>query len=342
VVSSADDLFRWTRALDRRSVLDAPHAAALVEPRVQIIPGEWYARGWFVRDTFATRMIEHGGDYIHGSNAAIHRFPDRGLTVVITSNARAKNALWLRWAVQDRVEQILFGEPVELPPTTVESGAGLAVPAGRFVFDDGSGVEITSRPGALALSPVGQMAVELLLGPNPNDTLERRMPSDSLNARVRAFGQALARGDVEPLLAFLRPEVPRATARPRVQQYLRDAIAAHGPLLELLPVGSVPNSSGPRFRHTLVRVRFERAEEYVRFLWQGDLLYFAVPSASDPIVVKALPAPGGGFASFDLFSGHSAQIAFRESGGAASVRVTPIRGMAREGRRVGAGPGNSP
>ena len=90
--STADDLLRWARALERGGVLDSASRAALVAPRVLVRregPADVYY-GYGVRvyvvDGRAVEVM-HSGSGDDGHSGIVRSLRDRGLTIVVLSNA---------------------------------------------------------------------------------------------------------------------------------------------------------------------------------------------------------------------------------------------------------------
>jgi len=100
VYSTALDLARWSRALDR----DPLATRALT-------PGPFgYAAGWIVDRAF-NRTRQHHGGILPGALSSITRFPDDSLTIVVVTNQdRAR----IEKIVRD-LSAIALGEPFDLP-----------------------------------------------------------------------------------------------------------------------------------------------------------------------------------------------------------------------------------
>ena len=89
IYASAEELARWSAALDRHSVLSATSVALATTP-VALASGErtHYGFGWFLDEFQGRRRQRHEGDSI-GFRTAIQRYPDERLTVVVLANRAA-------------------------------------------------------------------------------------------------------------------------------------------------------------------------------------------------------------------------------------------------------------
>ena len=87
--ASADELARWSAALDRNTVLTAESFRAATTPAVLASGAVTsYGFGWFLDKHRGHRRQRHEGDSI-GFRTAIQRYPDDGLTVVVLVNRGA-------------------------------------------------------------------------------------------------------------------------------------------------------------------------------------------------------------------------------------------------------------
>jgi D-alanyl-D-alanine carboxypeptidase len=86
---SARDLARWSMALDGDTILDARAKEASWTP-AHLSDGSSspYGLGWYVGTHNGHRLIQHGGAW-QGFKAALARYPDDGLTVIVLANSAA-------------------------------------------------------------------------------------------------------------------------------------------------------------------------------------------------------------------------------------------------------------
>jgi CubicO group peptidase (beta-lactamase class C family) len=92
IYSSARDLFRWVRLLDKGRLIDKAHLAMLWTPTVPIQEGQ-AALGWFVgRSMTKARTIFVRGNEDFGANSLIYLYPDRDFTVIVLTHAGEESA----------------------------------------------------------------------------------------------------------------------------------------------------------------------------------------------------------------------------------------------------------
>lgn len=89
IALSARDLARWSMALDGDAILDARAKQASWTPaRLNDGSSGPYGLGWYVGSQNGHRVVQHGGAW-QGFKAALQRYPDERLTVVVLANSAA-------------------------------------------------------------------------------------------------------------------------------------------------------------------------------------------------------------------------------------------------------------
>jgi CubicO group peptidase (beta-lactamase class C family) len=131
--STAEDVYRWDRALNSEELLSKTSIAAMFTPYI-----DGYGFGWVVLKEFdRTLDTSAGGVYLFGS--AIRRYAADGVCVIVVSNS--DNADGGR--ISRDLAAILFGKHYELPiqhraininPTTFDSYVGRYQLASDFVL----------------------------------------------------------------------------------------------------------------------------------------------------------------------------------------------------------------
>ncbi|HEX2205022.1 MAG TPA: serine hydrolase domain-containing protein [Longimicrobium sp.] len=293
MVSTADDLHRWARALLDGRVLGREAVRRLWTP------GEGgYALGWYA-DTTArgTRRVRHGGDYV-GFGAELAIYPDDGVVVVNLANRRF-SLLGTRYAADQVIPRIVFGEP----PRVFEGDAFDPPPAwatacercldrfeGVYRLPEGGRLVVRRRGDALEAAAAGQEGVDLL-SPAPAAELEERR---RLTERSLEVIRGAARGDTAALLAAVGPE--------RVSAYRRSIsrrLTAHGmgALRDMVPVATAPAAFPRGSRVSVLRVEYERGRDVMAIAWvRGRIRYMSVSDTLlAPTPLRSAP-PGDGAA----------------------------------------------
>jgi CubicO group peptidase (beta-lactamase class C family) len=113
IYTSAEELAKWDRALERHSLVSA--AAQRMAWTPPLLPnGERteYGFGWFVdHDRGAMRLNHHGES--RGFTNAILRYPERRLSVVILTNRTGGTP----WEIAQKVADLFLAPPLPGPPT---------------------------------------------------------------------------------------------------------------------------------------------------------------------------------------------------------------------------------
>lgn len=78
--ATVDDLLAWQQMLMNGKVLSAGSTAAMFTDG-----GHRNGLGWFIRDRFSRKVIEHGGD-LNGFHTMLAFYPEEKLTIIILSN----------------------------------------------------------------------------------------------------------------------------------------------------------------------------------------------------------------------------------------------------------------
>lgn len=102
--STAEDLYKWDRALEARKLLSAKSYEKMWTPVKNN-----YAYGWALPPG-KHKAIGHGGG-INGFSTDISRYPDDKACVIVLSNLESANA----GRVSRDLAAILFGEPYQIP-----------------------------------------------------------------------------------------------------------------------------------------------------------------------------------------------------------------------------------
>lgn len=343
MLSTADDLARWIRALSTDSVLSAESRAALLHPHVPLDPDGTvaYGYGWIVERANGGRVVWHNGS--NGVYYAELRWdPDRGDALVFLANqVDAGNfpfedvvALFAR----DLFSMARGDRPVPDAPAGATPGTPdeLAPLADVYALDGGGRLVVTVAGGGLRVEPVGQDAVEALLALEP----ETAATYADRSRRASALVGGLLAGEWSGLEAAAG-EGALERAR-RLLEGARDrAEQRHGPVVGHEILGTVgmwwyppPDDRRPA---TFVRLESERGEEIVRLTWrEGKVAGLEGLDLASPAPILFLPTPAGDFAALHPRLDVAPRIRFEDDGPARLVIESPAG--ERVARRIGVGP----
>ncbi|MBA2539942.1 MAG: beta-lactamase family protein [Deltaproteobacteria bacterium] len=125
VYSSAKDLALWIDALDHHKLIDAKRLAEATSAQVRTdTPGLSYGLGWRVGEERGERVAFHTGTTSGFKNVLLW-VPSRRLGVIVLTNRRQGDPLWLGWLLLQR-----FWDPVQsaVPMPTIAPTPVLPTP----------------------------------------------------------------------------------------------------------------------------------------------------------------------------------------------------------------------
>jgi CubicO group peptidase (beta-lactamase class C family) len=159
--STAEDLFRWERALQRGDVgAGISLEDMLVEPvDVDAERGLAYGYGWYLEEHDGRRLAFHGGA-TEGFMGAVAVDPNEDVTVVVLSNV----ALAPSVAIARDLVAIVQNEPYEAPAireSIAVDDSVLRAYVGRYRLTPEMIAEVTLEDGRLYIDPDGQGRYQL-------------------------------------------------------------------------------------------------------------------------------------------------------------------------------------
>ena len=310
------DMVRWDAALGTDAVLTAASRESYFRPRVAEGEGarSHYAFGWAVEETGHGTLVQHnGGNGVYV--AELLRFVDEGVMIFLASTVAELKAT----PVVPALTAIVFGEPYELPPAVVPlSPEALRARAGRYRAASGPEVTVRTVEGGLELLAEGPAGCALLAGV-PASERERyeRLGARTVDIAGRAF-----KGDPTGLHEALGGRRSLEEIKEQEAELMRDREARLGAYRGFALVYS--SSYGEGRVETAVRVDFERASVYNRFLWgPGDGLV-GRQAGPEPPGARYVPVSDRDLVAFRLGGGGARQRhASFETEGGATVLVVP-------------------
>jgi len=152
--STAEDLNRWSRALDAGKLISGSSREKMFTP----VKGT-YGYGWVIDQKFGRRCVMHGGG-INGFVTHIARFPEEELCVVVLCNNEGAGA----GTTGNALAAIALGEKYELPQErkfVVVEGKVLDNYVGTYKIEDRFEIVISRDGDRLTAQPTGQPKVQL-------------------------------------------------------------------------------------------------------------------------------------------------------------------------------------
>jgi hypothetical protein len=197
VVTTAQDLWKWDRALAKDSVLSDK-----AKQRLFATDKQNYACGWYVMRGLGGALRQSHGGSVRGFVCDMRRFPGADACIVVLLNSDDLRA----WELADDLESVLFNkqspckvpESVALPPAELEACAGIYErKSGRLV--------LRSDFGALVCGIEGQALLDEL---DLTQAAAWKADPAALAASAVEILKAITQGDVEPLRARMAKRIP--------------------------------------------------------------------------------------------------------------------------------------
>lgn len=296
MMTTAGDLYCWAKTMREGSLLTRESRALQTTAHIGPADDAWGYGMMTLRTPAGHVTWEHGGDTELGNNGLFREFADSTL-VTITSNGKALQTNWYRWAVQNRIEALLFDRSTPaIPEARAASAAERLDLAGTYTLDDSSRLHIIDDGAYLWLAPDGQAAVDLLSSSAAGE------PGTRASAKTEALLARLRARHPDPWTEALGP-ADAATAGEWQASWTRDLTSKYGALLGYAVRGTFLDARGPAV--TVVSCRFNGADVPLWFLWRdgGDGPLAGLDERSGPyprLFVAALQ--GGALVAHDLFS----------------------------------------
>jgi CubicO group peptidase (beta-lactamase class C family) len=295
VVSTAADLYRWLRALDRGDLLPETARRKLFDIRALLGTNYGYAAGWFVRtdSAGAPRVVFHGGDF--GSyHSEIRLAPISGRILIAMTNV-SFGGRSITESLLNQMTEVMRGLPDPLPDLASPSEAGSAALAGEYVSETGDRLFVEPQNGSLIVAPSGQRAIDWLTSGDTAMWRERQIAGESTLAIVDWL-----RG-VEPAKS-----APVRSLPPAVSIELADEWAGfvrHGGLLKSFQFLGTTRDRNRGGSVGIVRLKFQRDSLLYGVAWSNGALAYTAPGIPHFVAPRVFAlGPAGDWVSWDWTS----------------------------------------
>jgi CubicO group peptidase (beta-lactamase class C family) len=316
VLSSADDLLRWGRALGDGRMLGRDWVGQLFRPYTKAEADFLsYGYGWRLQTTSrGTRVVWHSG--LEGAFSAVYRrYVDEDLTIVFLTNRSIDGVpmrdLLVRPAHEGLLGNLVFGGPAMFPPAVPER-ASEAPAAGVYGGHDGARWSLEPEGGGLMLRAQNQKAADLLGTAQP-DAASSEL-SEAATRRAEAAVRALLEGDLDRANQTTGQIDPLGYTGRDLAAAVRDwknREATLGPLRSVEVIASCWVRQGPRERQvTHLRLRYERGTADEHFLWYADDEAYLIPCAPESTALRVKPLDARRLFGFDPVGSRSWTISF--------------------------------
>lgn len=303
ILSTTEDMYKWHLALSSDAVLSADVKKKLYTPFLND-----YAYGWDVLKTEHGTLIQHNGGSTLGNSAEFIRYIDADVVIILFCN-QSYGEHPLSDIVRNKIEALVFGGDVALPPTVISSDvAFLRKFEGDYQLASGDRLKASVKNGALRITAQGQGAINLLVFPEKSDPNLHTQLGD---LSVRIFEAAL-KGDYRPFGDVLANKERRFDrVRELIDTRIRHYKDYTGAIQKVKALGTLPSSYEEGAIETIVELKGERGSIFFRSIWlDGKNIGVGPVRSAQPVAVPFLPLSETEFAGYDLSMATNVRITF--------------------------------
>lgn len=303
ILSTTMEMYKWHLALNGETVLSTITKKKLFTPFLND-----YAYGWDVLKTERGTLIQHDGASMLGNSAEMRRYIDADVvTILFCNQAYGESALFE--AIRDKIEMIVFGGEVKIPPAVTECDtATLRKFEGIFQLPTGGSLRASVENRALVIVPIGQDAINLLLFPE----------QDKLSANIEfnkqsAVFEAAVKGDYHPFEEALANK----NRLPRYRQFIKMRLQRYekrtGTIQKVLAIGTIPvGYEGPGAVATIIQLKGEKGNIFFHLYWQeGKIVAMSPARSAQLIAIPFMPLSETEFAGYQLGMARNISISFK-------------------------------
>jgi hypothetical protein len=299
ILSTTNDMHKWYLALKGTKILSTEAKKKLLTPFLNN-----YAYGWNIADTDYGKVIQHDGGSDLGSSALFTWYVDQDmLTVMFCNQSYGKNTL--NSVLRGKMERLLFGKEVELPPVAREvSLSDLKKFEGTYKLTTGGKISIKTDFGYLTLTATGQDAVNTVFSFSNENTAEL----NALTDRTVKMVNSVLKGDYEYSLKELKDE-ERVKGWQRWFLNQLNITESREDHIETAVLGGL---TWPRSEDTReIVMKATRGKHQVKFglLWRNGKLW-GMTTGPDTFTMRILPVSKNLYAGYDLGTAKNAKLSF--------------------------------
>ena len=321
ILSTTEDMYKWHLALSGNALLPADAKKKLYTPFLND-----YAYGWDVLKTERGTLIQHDGGSMLGNSAEIRRYVAAGVvTILFCNQSYGEQALFE--VVRDKIENLVFGGDVTIPPAVIASDPGfLRKFQGDYELTSGGRLSASVENEVLRIVAQGQDAINLLVFPDTGDlTLNK-----DLNDRSTEIFEAAIKGDYGPFGEVLANKEGRFdSVREFIDMRINHYRDHTGAIKTVEALGTLPSSYEEGAVETIVELKGERESIFFGSIWlEGKNIGVRPVRSAQPIAVPFLPLSETEFAGHDLSMAQNVHISFNltDDGSVLSLTIHGKRG----------------
>lgn len=307
MLSTVEDLHRWSQALQSCQVLKKSSVDRLFSPHIpEDAAGTYhYGYGWSIsrRGSGTTRVSHNGSNGIF--YADLHQYIEDGLILIFLTNSYDDTTE----LIISNLSRLIFGEgsipfpPAIEQPTPVPGLEGLA---GTYFHPEIGLVDVTVKADLLVMEPYGQQALEVFAANEPEKVDYYRL----LNNRSKAIVAGFNRGDYRALEKYTE-----AARFQRLGSFLKGYWKPEWGNEKDARKCQVLGTMAEVWRDAGRVASFVRTGEgkpFFQILWKGEeVVGFLMGSAIHPARTRFIPVEGLDFLGFHPGAGKTTSIRFK-------------------------------
>ena len=306
ILSTTADLYQWHLALKGDKVLSKEAKKKIFTPYLND-----YGYGWDVLESDHGLLIQHDGGSGLGSSAEFRRYIDANVVTIIFCNQSYGGRALFR-VIRDKLETLVFGGNVNIPPKTIERPFKDLQPfIGNYRLSATGGFHIEGKNNRLYLELLGQEAINVLYF---DSSTAQSIPG--LHKLSVSIFKAALKGDFKPFTDILANKEKRAQRiREFIQQRIKTFQKQIGKIIDVSVVHTLPGQhEGEMVPITSVQLRGEKESIYFDLYWKESKNVGVSPRRQpEHLALPILPLEGNKneFAGYHLPLAKTIRLSFK-------------------------------
>jgi CubicO group peptidase (beta-lactamase class C family) len=299
ILSTTNDMHKWYLALKGTKILSAEAKRKLFTPFLNN-----YAYGWNISDGEHGKIIQHDGGSDLGSSALFTWYVDQDIvTVMFCNQSYGENTL--NSVLRGKMERLLFGKKVELPPIAHETPlSNLKRLEGTYTLPTGGKILIRIDYGYLTLTAIGQDAASTVFSLSNKDIAQL----NELVDRALKTVNALLKGDFEQGKKELNNE-ERLKGWQRWFFNQLDITQNKAEQVETTILGGLTWPRSEDTKEIAMKATHDKHEVKFGLLWRNGKLW-GLTTGPDTFTMRVLAVSKTMYAGYDLGTAKNAKLSF--------------------------------
>ena len=306
VLTTVDDMYLYDRALGAGKPISPAIQAKQFAEQFRRSPTLANGYDWEIESTGDDGIFLHrdGDGPSTGVSAEYRRYPRDSTVFILLANNRHHGGSTRRYVIPN-LRRLYLGTATLQPPSVQGApDAALDEIAGRYVVDSTSSFMLERMGDHLALTAVGQAAVNVMVFNREPSSVQNR---ETFNQKALALVRALASEDDAALRAALGPE---ADLEPALAWW-RGMVSRLGAFRDVESLGT--DRMDRNLFQSTVRVSFRDDARTLRWTWQGSI---PTQSSEDTYLPGAFafgaesPVEGGAWSPYWWLEGRDSLVTY--------------------------------